>query len=120
MRKYLYLLLLAVQGFLIDVRAQTGLVYGNIKNTDTKPIEAATVSLLKAKDSSLIKIAVAGKSGDYRFENLQFGSYMIQAEAVDHEKGNSKIFEINNTRPSFAADEIKLASTSKVLNRKYD
>ncbi|MEP6594851.1 MAG: TonB-dependent receptor [Ginsengibacter sp.] len=115
MRKYLHLLFLAAPCICINARAQTGMVYGNIKSADSKPLEAATVSLLKTKDSSLIKIAVADKSGGYRFENIKYGSYTVQAEAVGHEKSNSKIFEINNTRPSFAADEIKLEATSKVL-----
>jgi outer membrane receptor protein involved in Fe transport len=115
MRKYLLFTSLLTLCFVTNASSQTADVYGNIKTSDNKPIEAATVSLLKAKDSSLIKIAVADKAGAYRFDRIQYGNYLVQAEAVGYEKGVSKIFEINNSKPSFAANEIKLATTSKVL-----
>ena len=71
--------------------------------------------MLKAKDSSLIKIEVADKAGKYKFENMPYGNYLIKAEAVGYERTISKSFEISQDKPSVAADEIKLKAASKVL-----
>ena len=53
--------------------AQTGgKISGTIKDGgNQKIIDAATVSLLKAKDSSLVKAAVADKDGNFSFENVK-------------------------------------------------
>jgi outer membrane receptor protein involved in Fe transport len=115
MRPNLFLLLLTASCFLIKANAQTGEVYGNVKTTDNKPLEAATVSLLKAKDSSLIKIAVADKAGVYKFENIRYGSYLVQAEALGHDKSMSKIFDLTQEHSPVAIDDISLASGTKVL-----
>src|SRR5258706_13465769 len=117
MRTNLFLLLLTMTCFFIKANAQTGEVYGNVKTTDNKPLEAATVSLLKTKDSSLIKIAEADKAGVYKFENIRYGNYMVQAEALGHDKSMSKIFDLNEAHPSIAVDNISLASGAKVLAR---
>src|SRR6187397_1849380 len=101
MRKYLLFTSLLTLCFVINASAQTADVYGNIKTSDSKPVEAATLSLLKAKDSSLIKIAVADKTGAYRFDRIQYANYLVQAEAVGQDKGVGQIFEINNSKPSF-------------------
>ncbi len=61
----------------INANAQIGSVSGIVKTTDNKPLEAATVSLLRVKDSSLTKIALADKTGAYKFENLQYGSFKV-------------------------------------------
>ncbi len=115
MRIYLFLLILIAPGFLINANAQTGVVAGKVKTADDKPLEAATVSLLKAKDSSLVKLSVADKTGAYKFENIHYGSYLIQAEAVGHDKSWSKIFEISQAQTSVAVSDIKLGAASKVL-----
>ena len=115
MRTNLFLLLLTVSCFFTKANAQTGEVYGNVKTTDNKPLEAATISLLKAKDSSLIKIAVADKAGAYRFENIHYGNYIIQAEALGYDKSMSKIFDLTEAHPAIAVDNISLVSGTKVL-----
>ena len=43
-----------------------------IKNIalNQKIIDAASVSLLKAKDSALVKVAITDKAGNFSFENV--------------------------------------------------
>ena len=64
--------------------AQTGgKVSGSIKDGgNQKIIDAASVSLLKAKDSSLVKVAVTDKAGNFSFENLKEGSYLVLATSI--------------------------------------
>lgn len=68
--------------------AQTaGKITGKIINGgDQKIIDAATISLLKAKDSGLVKLSLTDKEGNFSFENVKTGSYLIQASSIGHRK----------------------------------
>ena len=93
--------------------SQTGEVLGKVKGADNKALGGASVSLLRAKDSSLVKIAVGDNEGTYRFEKLNAGQYLIKAEAVGHQKTFSKVFTLEG-KP-ITLDEIKLSEAAKVL-----
>jgi len=56
-----------------------GTVLGN-----QSPVEAATVSLLKAKDSSLVKVGVTDKSGMFEIEKSAEGKFLISISAVGY------------------------------------
>lgn len=116
MKQIVFLALLTLQTLLISAQPPTGKITGLIKTADNKPVESATVSLLKAKDSSLIKIDIADKTGAYKFENVSHGNYLIQAEAVGYTKVISKVIEVTAAQTSVAVSEIKLEAVSKVLN----
>ena len=78
----------------------TGSVNGN-----GKKIEAATVSLLQAKDSSLVKIAVTDKDGNFALEKINNGSFIISIEAIGFYKYYSHSFTTagqNYTMPLIA------------------
>ena len=65
--------------------AQTGKVTGTIKDGGNQQIiDAATLSLLKTADSSLLKTAVTDKEGNYIFEQVKEGSYLVAATSVGH------------------------------------
>ncbi|HZE85847.1 MAG TPA: carboxypeptidase-like regulatory domain-containing protein [Puia sp.] len=59
---------------------QRGEISGTVRSSDKKPIEAATVSLLRSKDSSLVKISVSNQAGAYEFNRLRSGPYFFQWE----------------------------------------
>jgi len=54
-----------------------------IIRTNVLAAENATVELRRAKDSSLIKIALTDKNGVAEFENIRFGNYIIKATLVN-------------------------------------
>lgn len=89
-------------------------ITGNVKGANDKPLTNATVSLLKAKDSSLVKLAVASENGAYKFEKINAGQYLIKAEAVGHQKSFSKMVEALSNK-AVVVDDIKLAEAVKVL-----
>lgn len=115
MSKILLCSFLLFQIFLVRAQSQTGKIYGLIKSQDNKALESATISLLKAKDSSLVKIAIADKTGAYSFDNINYGSFLIQAEAIGFQKKISKPIELMSAQSPVAAGEIKLEAASKVL-----
>ena len=89
--------LLAVTAIGMSSNAQTGgKISGSIKDGgNQKIIDAASVSLLKAKDSSLIKVAVADKAGNFMLENVKDGAYLVLATSIGHSKTYSNVFTIS-------------------------
>lgn len=76
-----------------------GTINGAIKNGGNQAVlDAATISLLHSKDSSLVKLAIADKAGNFVFENVGWGSYIVCASSVGHVKNYSNIFSVNATQ----------------------
>lgn len=59
-------------------------ITGAVKDTHGKDIENATVSLLRGKDSSVIKLAVTAVGGKYSFAAPGAGTYLISATHVGY------------------------------------
>src|SRR5690349_17426798 len=93
----------------------TGKISGIIQSAEKKAIEAATVSLLKVKDSSLVKIAVTDKNGVFEFEKINNGNYLLQTDAVGYEKSFSKPIEITDNKKQ-ANNDVVLNASSQTLN----
>ena len=74
--------------FIISVHAQK--IEGIITDTQGKPISTATVLLLKAKDSSTVKMAVTKDDGRYSFTTPYSGTYMVSATYIGHSSVFSK------------------------------
>lgn len=90
----------------------SGKVSGTVSATQ-KPIEAATVSLLRAKDSSVVKFAVTGKAGTFEIEGKE-GSYLISIQAIGFAKYYSDRFQLaSGATKSFSS--IELVATNKQL-----
>ena len=98
------------------MQAQTGKISGMIKSGSEKALPAATISLLKAKDSSMAKVSVAGKDGKYEFENIPYGRYLISATATEHGRRLSPIFELSESSPLVSLQTIELTPQVKSLN----
>ena len=78
-----------------------------------KPVESASLSLLKTKDSSLVKIEVSDKEGKFEFDNIKAGNYFVRTDVVGYKKVFSPAFEVNNA--SVHLNEIKLTEDEKQL-----
>jgi iron complex outermembrane recepter protein len=97
-------------------------VTGNIHDDVNKPIDAVTVSLLKATDSSLVKVA-ATKNGYYEFDNIAPGKYLVTATSVAHNKQFSGVFEVSTgsitvVQPVILTHHAKSLSGVTVTGRK--
>ncbi len=109
--------LLAAMTISISSIAQTGgKISGSIKDGgNQKIIDAASVSLLRAKDSSLVKIAVADKEGNFSFENVKEGKYLVLASSVGHSKSYSAAFTITTDQPTAQVGVLQLIPADKNL-----
>ncbi|MEO6000955.1 MAG: TonB-dependent receptor [Chitinophagaceae bacterium] len=61
-----------------------GQIKGEIKDKNKIAIQAASVSLLKFKDSSLVKTTITDKDGKYRFDNINSDTFLVSASAVGY------------------------------------
>ena len=67
--KHLLILLTSMSISYVSLSQVTGKITGKIKDGGNQQIiDAATISLLKSKDSSLVKSEVTDKEGNYLFE----------------------------------------------------
>jgi iron complex outermembrane receptor protein len=107
MRNFLTILI-AITTFSFSSQAQNsiGKVSGQVIDGNTKTIEAATITLLRAKDSSVAKISAANKNGDFVFENVIEGKYFVSITAVGHTKGFSESFEITPANTTVIINKI--------------
>ncbi|HEV8271794.1 MAG TPA: outer membrane beta-barrel family protein [Chitinophagaceae bacterium] len=116
MRKFLALLI-AILTLFFTSQAQkaSGKVSGQVVDGNTKTVEAATITLLRAKDSSVAKISAANKDGNFIFENVDDGKYLVSITAVGHTKGFSETFEITPSNSNVTLKTIELVPLAKNL-----
>jgi iron complex outermembrane receptor protein len=93
-----------------------GKISGSIKDGgNQRIIDAATVSLLKAKDSSLVKAAVTDKDGNFSFENVKEGKYLVLATSVGHTKTYSSAISISAGELTANAGVLQLVPAEKSM-----
>lgn len=78
--------------------------------------EGATISLLKAMDSSVIKFAVAGSQGSFEIDKLAFGNYLISVSAAGFNTFFSEAFLLSETNPHKEFSTIRLSPAEKELS----
>ena len=117
MRKIITMLTAALMSFSFISQAQVkdGKINGSIIDGNTKTIESATITLLRVKDSSVVKISVANKTGKYEFDAVPEGKYLVSITAAGHNKGFSEIFEITAAKSTATLKTIELIPVSKSL-----
>lgn len=76
-------------------QTQKGRISGTVVRTDKKPVEFATITLLRVKDSSLVKGAIASVEGKYEFEGIPGGRYLVAAVNMGMKKTFSVPFTVN-------------------------
>ena len=102
MRQFIFLLLASFLAVRSDAQ-----ISGLAKDAQGTPIKGATISLLAAKDSAVVKLAVSKENGAYTFSNIKAGSYLVKVSSVEYQPVFSKHFDI--TGDAVALPELKLS-----------
>ncbi len=66
-------------------------IKGNVEGNQ-KHIEAATVFVLRAKDSSIVRSGISDKEGIFMLEDITDGTYLVSVEAIGYKKLYSEVF----------------------------
>ena len=122
MKKLTTLLIVLFATFNLFGQNKSGNITANItanitgKVTDASGqnvIDAATLSLFKAADSSLVKISLSDKGGKFSFEDISFGKYYVTASSVGYENTQSAILNVDGA--SVNAGVLKLEKNATTL-----
>ena len=92
-----------------------GTVSGQVGTVAGKPLEFATMMLVKATDSTLVKGAISEATGKYAFENVGAGRYRVAAQQIGYRKTYSAPFAVDESHPSVEMPALNLAEESKNL-----
>ena len=116
MRRSLTLLTLFIGISIVGYsQVRPGKISGNVLDGSANTVESSTITLLNAKDSSVVKIGLADKNGHFQFENIGEGKYLVSVSAIGHQKGYSETFEITPDRASVELKTIELVLMAKNL-----
>src|SRR5918993_459287 len=115
--KHLFTILTAVLvGFISQAQVQTGKIAGSVKEaTNQKTLEAVTISLLRAADSSLIKTSLTDKVGEFGFENVKPGAYLVKAVSVNHNISYSNRISVSAEKAVANVGVLELVPANKNL-----
>lgn len=92
--------------------AQTsGKISGTVNDESGKALSGTTVSLLRGKDSSLVKLTITDKSGRYDFINIKEGNYLVSFTSVGFEKKFSTPIDV-------ASDDVEVPVTALMQTAK--
>ncbi len=93
----------------------TGKVTGQLVDAAGKPLEFATLLLVQAKDSSLVKGEISDARGVYQFENVPVGNYRVAGQQVGYRKTYSQPITIDEQHPTIALPMLTLPQETRQL-----
>jgi hypothetical protein len=86
-----------------------GKISGTVVDDSRAAVTSASVSLLKSNDSSLVKIAVADKAGNFVIENVGEGQYLVSVTSSSYAKSYSPPFKLSADNSDIRLGIITLA-----------
>lgn len=111
MKKIITILLTTISLFATAQENSRGKITATVRNQQQALVENATVELLKAKDSSLVKAGLTDKAGQVEFDNLPFGDYMLKATQVNFIPQYSSSFYLSTEQAQGPAITLRSANT---------
>ncbi|WP_282044125.1 outer membrane beta-barrel family protein [Winogradskyella flava] len=76
-------------------------ITGKIVTENQQPIPAAIISLLDAETNTFVKGELSNDAGDFRFKNIDDGSYVILITSLGLKDFTSEAFTLNNSKKTF-------------------
>lgn len=99
-------------GLLLSAVVFAQKINGSIKDGQGNGINNATVSLLHAKDSSVSKLSITKGDGQYSFDALRAGKYLVTTSHVGYNSVYSAAFEFDGAK-SVTVPSLSLEKKSK-------
>src|SRR5262245_21595091 len=97
-RLYMRKLVSFIAGMTLMVSAsQAQQVTGTVKDQQGKGLEKSTVSLLNAKDSSVVKLAVTSDNGKFSVNTSRTGKYLLSVSHVNYVTGYYSVFDLSGS-----------------------
>ncbi len=90
-------------------------IQGKVINHKKEAIEFTTIALIKASDSSIVKGNYTDDKGEYFFEKISPGNYLIKAMAVGLGTTYSAVFTTTENLPQLTIPDIQYAESAVEL-----
>lgn len=114
---YIILLVIIAAGAAkAQTNMQAGHISGMLTDEQNKPMMYATVSLVNAQDSAVVKGTLSSESGAYTFDHIKTGKYMVRATTIGYEKAYSKPFAITGSNADVSLPGIKMMPATRTLS----
>ena len=124
------ILILTVTLIGIFAQAQKATVSGKVIDKNAIALNAVTISLLNAKDSSLIKSVLSDTAGNFLIENTNEGKFLISASALGCNPAYSTSFSMQENKIPFVKltllrldktlDNVSVVTKKAFIERKLD
>ncbi|HEY0896552.1 MAG TPA: carboxypeptidase-like regulatory domain-containing protein, partial [Sphingobacteriaceae bacterium] len=98
-----------------QVRLTGSKVSGQVIDETHAPLEFATIILMNANDSALVKSAMSDPNGRFYLENLNPGTYRVTANMMGYSKAVSGTFTLSEQQKTVDLGILALQLKSKAL-----
>ncbi|MCU0435896.1 MAG: TonB-dependent receptor [Bacteroidia bacterium] len=106
--------LLAFASLLLSLQANAAFnnttIKGNIQTSDQQPAEFAVVTLLEAKDSSLVKGAIVAADGSFVIDGIKPGKFLLTTMLTGYSKNWYGPFDVEASTSEFVIPAITLSA----------
>lgn len=110
-------LLLFVLAFFQALGQVKGTIKGRASDGNTRrPVAFASVALLSAADSSIVKGAMTDTSGVFVISNVDEGHYLISLSSLEYQKVVKGPLRINSSRQEQDLGEVLMVADQKLLD----
>ncbi|PTS95114.1 TonB-dependent receptor [Pedobacter sp. HMWF019] len=117
MHKNFKILFFLIFSMTIHAQAQSGRIKGIALDMKTRQgIEFATVVLLLANDSSIVKNVFTDSSGHFQLNEVTDGNYILLISSVEYLKKYHGPLLVNSARPVLDVGELLISVHQRVLN----
>lgn len=113
--RFLLLLFSLITIYSTGFAQSNGKVSGKISTGTDQSAENATVLLLRAKDSVMMKTTLPDKNGAFEFEEVKPGSYLVSVSMVGFKKYTGSSFSIDEKNSAITISPITLLSAASQL-----
>lgn len=90
-------------------------VSGRVSDVQGQPVGFATVTLLKAADSSLVKGAITNEAGGYHFQVSVSGRFRVMASQTGMQRVYSEAFSVGGSSGSRVLPDLQLRADTHLL-----
>ena len=117
MRELRHFIVLMVFAFLGVATATAATLLGNVTDAQGESLPQASVRVLAAKDSSLVKAAVTDINGKFKISGIKKGKYIVEASYVGFDPGlqNVTVEDKDLTLKTFVLSESSIALKETVV-----
>lgn len=115
--KYLQIVILLAYSFYwqqVQAQSNGARIAGTVTAWNQQALESATVTLLKATDSSVVKTSTTDRAGKFQFENVLAGKYLVWVSAIGYQSSFSAA-EVSHNAHNIILRTIELAARTESM-----